>query len=242
MPFPHHLRGHVVADQGDRDAAALQLPGREPGALEQRPGLVGEDAERDALLVGGEDDRQGRAVIGRGQAAGVAVGQDALAGLDQLRAVAADRPAHRPVLVVDPAGLVEQPLQQLRPAGCQPGRDRNGVHAVQRPEQVHRGRPAGAEGCGRRAERIADRLGVIDPSRPRPDHGPVGRRDPDRRRTADPQRPDRLPDRGHVPAVDLDGLGRQSRLVDQADQTRRRVADPSDRLDLIFGHRLLCHW
>ena len=59
---------------------------------------------RYALLVGGEDDRQGRAVIGRGQAAGVAVGQDPLPRLDQGRAMPADRPAHGAVFLVDRVG------------------------------------------------------------------------------------------------------------------------------------------
>ncbi len=68
------------------------------------------------------------------------------------------------------------------------------------------------------------------PRGPRPEHRPVRRRDPDRRRTADPQRLDRLPDRRHVPAVDLDELGRQPRLVDQPQEARRRIPDPADRL------------
>ncbi len=47
-------RGHVVADERDVDAALLQLPGRQPGALQQRPRFIGEDVEVLALLVGRE--------------------------------------------------------------------------------------------------------------------------------------------------------------------------------------------
>ena len=96
------------------DAPPLQLPGGQPRPLEQRPGLVGEDADGLALLVGGEDHGQGRAVVGGGQAAGVAVGQDPLPRLDQAGAVAADRAAHRPVFLVDRVGLGQQPVEERR--------------------------------------------------------------------------------------------------------------------------------
>ena len=125
----HHLGGHVVADQGDGDAPPLQLPGGQPGPLEQRPGLVGEDVERLALLVGGEDHGQGRAVVGRGQAAGVAVGQDPLPRREQLGAVAADRAAHGPVLLGDRVGLGQQPVEQRgrgRSASARAGRGPSG--------------------------------------------------------------------------------------------------------------------
>ena len=122
LAFLHDLGGHVVADQGDRDAAVLQFPGGEPGTLEQRPGLVGEDVDRLALLVGREDHGERRAVVGRGQAAGVAVGQDAVARRQQLGAVAADGPAHGAVLVGDRVGLGQQPFQQSPAPRRSPGR------------------------------------------------------------------------------------------------------------------------
>ena len=54
----------------------LQLVRRDPAALEQRAGLVGEDVEPHALLRADVDRREGRAVLHGRQAAGVAVGED----------------------------------------------------------------------------------------------------------------------------------------------------------------------
>jgi hypothetical protein len=64
-----------------------------------------------AELVRGEDDRERRAVIGRCQPTGVAVGQDSLSGRDQIRPEAADGPAHRLVLVGDRACFRQQTLE-----------------------------------------------------------------------------------------------------------------------------------
>ena len=104
----HHLGGHVVADQRHVDPALLQLPGGQPGALQQRAGLVGVDVQRLARLGGGEEHGQRRAVVGGGQPAGVAVGQHALPVAEQFGPVAADRPAHLPIFFVDRLGLGQQ--------------------------------------------------------------------------------------------------------------------------------------
>ena len=150
-----------------------------------------------ALLVGGEDDGQGGAVVGRGQAAGVAVGQDPLPRPDQRGAEAADGPAHRPVLVGDRAGLGEQPVEQLAGRSARVRPSTAAVDPVEGPEEVDGGRPAGAEVGGRLADGTADRAGVAPAASAdcAAEHGPVGRGDPDRRRPADAERPDRLPDR-----------------------------------------------
>ena len=64
-----------------------------------------------------------------------------------------------------------------------------------------------------------------------PGHGlqaeadPVGRGDADGRGPADPQHLDRLPDRFHVVAIDLDQFDRQPRLVDHP-QVAVRPANP----------------
>ena len=133
----------------------LQLPGGQPGALEQRPGLVGEDAEAPALLGGGEDDGQGRAVVGRRQAAGVAVRQDALrrrgSGRRRPRPIARHIAA---VFLVDGLRLVEQPSRQLGRRQSRAACDAP-LHAVQRPEQVDGRRPAGAQVVGDLVEPLA---------------------------------------------------------------------------------------
>ena len=82
------------------------------------------------------------------------------------------------------------------------------VDPVEGPEQVDGGRPAGPEVVRRRLHGRPDRL---DPPAERglaPDHGAERGGDPDRRGAPDPERPDRLPDRRDVAALDLDELGR----------------------------------
>ena len=179
------------------DPGPAQLPHGEAGPLEQRPGLVGEDAERDAPLVGGEDHGQRRAVVGRRQAAGVAV-------REELCAVRAHPRARLVLLRVDRLGL------GAGGAG-QPG----GGHGECRvPDPVHR--PAEIGGRGARAaqprpavlERLLGRmLGDL--------HGEgVGGGDADERRAADAQPADRRG--GVVGAGERDDplLERQPRLVE----------------------------
>ncbi len=68
------------------------------------------------------------------------------------------------------------------------------------------------------------------------EHGPVGGRDADRRRTAHPERTDRLPDRRHVATLDPEELGRQEGLVDQMDDAVGGITRPADGLrDLVNG-------
>ncbi len=64
----------------------------------------------------------------------------------------ADRAACRAVFLVDPPCFQEQPIQNRPAIATVLGRD-DGFHAVQRPEQIHGGRPAGTEIRGRLAER-----------------------------------------------------------------------------------------
>ena len=80
-------------------------------------------AKRPALLGGGEHHGQGGAVIRGGQAAGVAMRQDALAFADQLGPGPADRPAHLAILLLDGQGFVEQQIQPIRRA-CRARSDR----------------------------------------------------------------------------------------------------------------------
>jgi hypothetical protein len=67
------MAGGVVGDDVVADAALLQLPGGEQGALQPRACLVDQDVDLLALLVRGEDDAERCAPIDGGQRAGVAV-------------------------------------------------------------------------------------------------------------------------------------------------------------------------
>ncbi len=92
----------------------LQLPRRQPGALQQRPRLVGVDVQPLARFVRGEEHGQRRAVVGRRQAAGVAMREHSLAVGEQLGAESADRAAHLAVFLLDRVGFLQQRFGYLQ--------------------------------------------------------------------------------------------------------------------------------
>ena len=122
----------------------MQLEGGQARALQQRAGFVREDAEVHAALTAQMDGGQRRAVLGGGQLTGVAMGQDAVAVLDQAQAVLADLAAHPHVLILDGDAL---PVQQLLDLGdgLLPVVDDDLLHAVERPGEVDGGRAGGVE-------------------------------------------------------------------------------------------------
>ena len=153
----HHVRGHVVGDQRQRDAGALQLPGGEARALQHGARLVHVDVEALAGLVGDEDRRERGAHAGGGERAGVAVGQQRVAVGDQLGAEAAHRATGGGVFGGDGVRLGEQARGEIagRGAGCEM-RFGDGQQAIQRPGEVDGGGARGAEargGCGEGVER-----------------------------------------------------------------------------------------
>ena len=101
LALAHQRRAHVVGDDGRVDAVAHQLPRGEPRALQERPRLVGEHRDRLAGLDRAADDAERRAVAGRRQRAGVAVGQDVRVGGHDRGAEGAHRAAAGDVLVVN---------------------------------------------------------------------------------------------------------------------------------------------
>ena len=203
-----------------------QLPRRQPGALQERPRLVGEHRDLLALLRGGANHAERRAVTGGRQRAGVAVREDPRGLRHQRRAVRAHRPAALHVLVVDRLRLdFEAPLDLVDRVAALRGGGERLLHALDRPEQIHRGRPRrghqvadllelGGEllGAGRRAAAHAER----DAHRGR--HA-------NRRRAANHHRLDRLRDVFRRLAGDVDLGCRQLPLVDHHD----RVVFPFNR-------------
>ena len=87
----HERPGHALGDDGRRDVIAHEFPGRQPRALQERPRLVGEHLPHLALLRGGANDAERRAVPGGRERAGVAVRQNARVFGHDVRA----EPAHR---------------------------------------------------------------------------------------------------------------------------------------------------
>ena len=87
----------------------MQLPSRQAGALQQRAGFVGDRRKLLALLGSREEDGQRGAVVGRGQAAGIAMGEHALAVGEQLARRARPIARHMvAVFLVDRAGFLQQ--------------------------------------------------------------------------------------------------------------------------------------
>ena len=128
-------------------------------ALEQRPGLGGEDLDRLPCRRLGVDDPEGGAEAGGGQPPGVAVGEQAVAGGQLGPAGLGHAGAGGPVLLQDPHGLGQGEAAQLGGVG---GPGRGGRHPADRPAQVDRGRPGHRE----HARRVPGRPAAASPSGP----------------------------------------------------------------------------
>ena len=114
----HQVPGHVVGDQRDRDRFLHHLPGGEPRALQERPRLVGDHGDALACIAGRAHDAQRRAVTGRRERAGVAVGHDARPVAHQRGAVAADGMVHLEILAMDRDRFGDAGAREMRSGGC----------------------------------------------------------------------------------------------------------------------------
>src|SRR5208282_6760394 len=65
---------HVVGDERERDAAAVELPGRKPRTLEIRPRFRHKDVQFAALLEGYANHAERSADAGGGERARIALG------------------------------------------------------------------------------------------------------------------------------------------------------------------------
>ena len=174
---------------------ALELPGREPPALQKRPRLVDEDVLDEPALVARLEGAEGRAVAARGEPASVAV--------SQRRRALAEKPGR--VLAHAPAALHLEAVDIARPLG----EVAVGLpHLRDRPRQVHRGRP--------RRDQHFRRLVQVLPVRGG-ERVPVRSRDADRGRAADDHRPNRIRDLFRRAALHLDFLVGKAALVEEDD-------------------------
>ena len=134
--------------------------------MEPRPRLAGENR---ALFSRGErraDDAEGGSVPCGGEAAGVAVGEDAFSIGDELRPETADGTAGGEILLEDPVGFGFQGLERPRRHSGQP---------LQCPAQIHRCRTRGEQGLPGsfevvRRKRQTVRRGATDGRRASHDH------------------------------------------------------------------------
>ncbi len=207
----HQVAAGVVGDQRMRNAGLAELPRRQARALVARARLIDPDVQRQARRVRLVDRRGGGAPVHRGEPAGIAVRQHAhragLArgdGVQQRQAVATDRGVDGHVVLADRVGLVPcggGTLGMWR-AHHVP------VHAFERPCQVDRCRPRGAQALDGACERGVARVLA------RRERVAEGRRRADQRRAAQPHLADRDEDfvaRGELAHHEL---MRQRALVD----------------------------
>ena len=221
---PQAARDHAVGDHRALDAGAAQLPGGEPAALEQRPGLRHHHPRRPAGPVEIVDRRQRGADAAGGEHAGIADRGDGGPVGNQLarRARRSARTSRGP----RPRSPGPRPEGQRRRSSPVRGR-RLGP-------PLH---PAGAPSAGsprwagsRRAAATARRNGLEPSSLPSRDRHAHRRRDPDQRRASNPQRLDRLDDRIHRRELQVPLLAGQQRLVEQPDAAGRGPGDRSWKL------------
>ena len=197
-------------------AGGLHLERGQARALQQRTGLVAEYVQVvPAVLEGNVDRRQRGAVLRGREGAGIAVREDAVAVAQQLEAVLADVPADRDILLTDRVRLFLQALLHLRYGLSALLREKDLLHAVQRPGQVHR-RGAGRVQVGLLLLKFRDelvhfvRLDLI-----RQQVNAVAGGHADRGRTAHPQRINGLPDVLRLREIQvLDLSGKQSLVED----------------------------
>ena len=102
----------IINNQGMGNVFLGKFPGSQLGALVPWPGFIHADVNGYSGLVGSIDRRSGRAVIHKGQPAGIAVGENidrftifAIAYLfDDLQSVLADAAAEFSIFIGDLAG------------------------------------------------------------------------------------------------------------------------------------------
>ena len=212
-----------------RDALAHAFPRREPRALHHRPCFVHPEEGNLALRVRGADDAERGTVTGRRQRARVAVRENPRVRRHECRAVVAERAIGGEVFGEDRLRLGDQAGARLgHGPPRQTGRDR--AHALERPEEIHRGRPRGGQPLDRGLEIGQQRLAARRCALARGQRDAERGGDADRGRAADDERADGLGDVVPARVLALDFTSRQERLVEEH-QSLARPADGSDRAD-----------
>ena len=219
--FHHHGR-HVVADEGHVHPRPLQLIAGEPRPLQKGAGLVGKHADVDAPLRRQQEGALSGAVPGGGQRTGIAVGQNAVAVLQQAQTVFGDGGAFGDVVLVDVHRLAVQSLQQFRPVILQVGL--GGIqHLPHRPAEVHRRGPGRSQQFAVDLQFPVKGLVVLGVNVPGQRVHAVARADADGRRAPDAEHFDGLDHLLHGAQLDLFFLVGQQRLVDDVQPLRGLV-------------------
>ena len=105
---------HIVANKRDIDPRHHQFIGSQPGALQQRPRLIGEHLKVDSPLFPQNGRTYRGAILRRGKRPRIAVGQDAVSGLHQAKAVFRYPAAHFDILRMDRPAFIAKQADDLR--------------------------------------------------------------------------------------------------------------------------------
>ena len=150
----HEAGSHVVAKDGGGNAVVHELPRGEAGALQERPRFIGVDMDLVALLDGGADDAERRAVATGGQGAGIAVGEDAAGAGQQCCSMGTHAAAGGNVFVVHAQGFSDERGSDA--VRCGSGSSgllgEAALHALDGPEEIDGGGAGGGEGAAHRLE------------------------------------------------------------------------------------------
>ena len=230
-PPRHEPRGGAVRRHLHRDPPRVQFQRREARPLEQRPRFVGDDAELLPRPLPREEDRQRRPVPGRGQGAGVAVGEVGPPVPQQPRPVGPHGAAEGRVL---PVHRLRSPQRRPR-RGAQRHRPAEPVHpGLARPEhpegEVHRRRPRPLHQQRLLPEEDLRRGEVPVPEAPlRRQRHPVGPGHAQRRRAADGEAADGVHEGRHRGDPEhLDPAGEEG-LVQEFEVAAKRPPLPAER-------------
>ena len=102
------VAAHPVRDDLDRDSFARELPGRQAGSLEERPGLRRQDLERFSRFDRRADDPESAAVAAGRERSGVAVRQHRRAGGEEIGAMTPESPRRVEGFAGDRVGFLDQ--------------------------------------------------------------------------------------------------------------------------------------
>ena len=138
---------HVVTDECDIHAGGAEFVCSEARPLQEGAGFVGVDFEVVAFLVAEVHDGGCGTVFGCGELSGIAVGEQAVSGLDEGERVLAYFFADVDILLLDMEGFVTQECADFGDGFARCVLD-NGFHAVQRPREVDGGGAGGVEVVG----------------------------------------------------------------------------------------------
>ncbi len=214
FPLPHERPGHVIGNQCHGNLVLHELPGRQPGTLQNGTRLIRDDLDLFSLLPGRADHTQRGPVAGGRQRAGVTMSQHSLTVLDQPRSMLSHRFTERDVFLQNELRLFHQRrFDRGDRLAAQRGQLR--FHAFDRPKEVYRRRPRCSKPVADHQQRLGKNIVIGRYDRLRAECDAHGGSDTDGRRSPHFQLANRLRDSLHIAAVEKFDRPGQTTLIEQ---------------------------